>query len=733
MLGTIVQYVMLLRFTLLFPALLLLLPLFGWKGTGTIGNMLVLSRPGRGTMWVPFMALAGSWTSMMIIFIILKHSNERLRGVPPELPTGSVCAWVLVFALIAMPFVLLVGWRSWKYQGILATALWMLSGAALACVWLAAALSVGGELTLTGRLGQIEVLASMLDLFASLGRFVAAFGGSLILRFVASSPGYIDPGIRQIYPEHIQAAVAATLILVGYAYGAWDGYRLLRSERPEKLRPTLVYLMLLVLLLAMILSAAMFFLDRYRVPVVLVVLVCSAVAWQIGGTDHLWPFVEATSPPDENARPVAVNELLDGWLKKRGETQAAMVVVCASGGGIEAAVWTANVLVGLQRELGDNFADSIKLISSTSGGSVGALHYVSQYYENLGPPNSRQLDSIVKAAEKSSLPAEGWGVAHPDFVRLLFPISYVFWGKAGNEVDRGWALEQAWRAALPGGARHQKLSAWKVRVREGKLPGTVFNATVVERGTPFPLNTVELADDRRSEMFGQNWHPGADISTVTAARLSATFAYVSPVARPECSTGKPPDDLDIHIADGGYFDNYGVTQAVNWIRQLLTAGYDKKLGQIVIIQIAAFPDESLAAQKKKKDVKTQRNIAADVEKKRPISVKSGWSDEIAGPIKVILNARDATQLARDDQLISGLQEDYKDLVTAIPITATIKGPLSWALSPDEIKAIHNDWDKQSADVIKELRKFFPASATPSAPPPNPAAAPQGGAASAPRP
>ncbi len=45
-----------------------------------------------------------------------------------------------------------------------------------------------------------------------------------------------------------------------------------------------------------------------------------------------------------------------------------LVVVAASGGGIQASGWTAQVLGGLQESIGEDFTKKTALISSVSGG-----------------------------------------------------------------------------------------------------------------------------------------------------------------------------------------------------------------------------------------------------------------------------------------------------------------------------------------------------------------------------
>ena len=60
-----------------------------------------------------------------------------------------------------------------------------------------------------------------------------------------------------------------------------------------------------------------------------------------------------------------------------------LVMVAASGGGIQASGWMTQVLAGLQndndKDLGLDFIKKIGLISSASGGSVGSMFYLNQF------------------------------------------------------------------------------------------------------------------------------------------------------------------------------------------------------------------------------------------------------------------------------------------------------------------------------------------------------------------
>jgi len=370
---------------------------------------------------------------------------------------------------------------------------------------------------------------------------------------------------------------------------------------------------------------------------------------------------------------------------------------------------------------------------------VGSLYFVQSMYDAGGAPSSTQLSDVWNAAIKPSLNASGWGFVHPDFARLFAPWALPLWLRTvtpdqREKIDRGWALEQAWRVALypPNSGRYIKsqLSEWRDKVNHGSLPGIVFNATLTDTGAPLLLSTVALSEPARSKalIFGQDLSKdyGADISMVTAARLSATFPYVSPVARGLFSPSrgkccKPADGY--HVADGGYYDNFGLMVAVQWINDIVpkyriaygqnqnaSSSQKNQIGKIILIQIDAFPDSD--------DTIALSNPPGG----------GGWTSEILGPVVTVLNSRSTAQIGRglaEVNLLNNLNREYRDssdsndacpkLISSFSFNALHSGPLSWQLSPREIDQINCDWvDQRTWKEVQRLQKCLGVEPTPPA-------------------
>jgi len=180
--------------------------------------------------------------------------------------------------------------------------------------------------------------------------------------------------------------------------------------------------------------------------------------------------------------------------------------------------------------------------------------------------------------------------------------------------------------------------------RSSTLPIPVFNATVVETGQRLliaPVRSPPPAGDQSSAgaEFLRSF-PGSQLRLATAARLSATFPYVTPVARPQVSAlrraGDPFNPLfAVHVADGAYADNEGAVTSVDWINRLLVYYSrpeqidSRPFDRVLLIRIQAFPKELARTY-------------------RPATSLSGWRAALLGPFDAMMHVRSASQTERGD-------------------------------------------------------------------------------------
>lgn len=495
-----------------------------------------------------------------------------------------------------------------------------------------------------------------------------------------------------VYPEHFTALALFFIFLVVYAVVGWTpkGFR-------DSLEVTaLSYLMLLLTVLVWLMGALSFFLDRYRFPVVLFLIPIYLIA-SITSEDYLFPVLEQR--PDEMQRlmsePLTPAKVLQA---RQGGNYA--IVVAANGGGIQAAAWTARVLTGIEEkcrhEFGPEFkgcAAKIRLISSVSGGSVGAMYFIDAFQDDKGISEDR-LRAVRENAERTSLDAVAWGLVYPDFTRSFFPFPSGF--------GRGHALEDRWAEGNPNLGKG--LMEWRDGVRRGWRPASIFNATIVETGERLLLSTSDICE--KETVFGScversgtevldpgnaavkidkksfySFLRGKDIPIKTAARLSASFPYVTPAPRPELGNeadGERPNYH--HVADGGYYDNYGISSLIEWLNEGLSDKNIKPPDHILILQIRG--DE------------VSPPIPSDQASTRPYF-------QTFVPLKTLLSVRTTGQLSHNEEQLEIFMRLWEKqgvkietIVFEFPRESDAPSPpLSWHLREDEKRRLKDAWNQ----------------------------------------
>lgn len=217
--------------------------------------------------------------------------------------------------------------------------------------------------------------------------------------------------------------------------------------------PAIGTILTLLMLFGSVLAGLGFFLDRFRVPALLTLIVLLWGWKRVAPTDHVYPVHAAAGTAQAAPEPKKVTEEFL-TAHQKADPDAPVIIVTATGGGIHAAYWTSTVLDGLESEFAQSqnrvpFHNRILLMSSASGGSVAVGNWVAEHdYLNPavvnGQPrpcsgltaNPAQPLAVRTAANQASLEAVAWGLLHTDLWRMVIP-----WGRFGH--DRAWFLEQA--------------------------------------------------------------------------------------------------------------------------------------------------------------------------------------------------------------------------------------------------------------------------------------------------
>jgi hypothetical protein len=527
-----------------------------------------------------------------------------------------------------------------------------------------------------------------------------------LVREVQSSLQWLPPQFRDGYLGNDGKLVAesghlgAVLLLVATGW-------LYLLFRKRSLAP-LCALGLLTIALVWLLSGVAFFFQVFRIPTLLPLLVWLWLSSRHPQADHFYQIQSTVG-----------RELPDGlslnFLRQSGPEKR-ILVVAAAGGGIQASAWTAKVLTGLKQACDDDvpemFEKSLRAVSGVSGGSVGLMYFLAAQARGIA-----NAGEAAQAAAKSSLSEVTHALAYEDLGRAFCPflIKQIF-------RDRGQALEKAWinnASANHGYAdelRTATLRAWTEATAAQKLPAVILNSTIVEEGQRLAFSTVPLPTKPGFEGFCEftALYPGYDISISTAARLSAAFTFVSPAARPASPQSATElkkifsapksvlNNENLHLVDGGYLDNSGITALIQFLRQKLIdlrkSSIDSLPKQILVLLIDAFP----------------------LSEQQYVKPHRGTFFQFWAPLLTLFTVRSAAHDAMAQRELSLFKQALDDVELGwvdFRFSAAVRGsesqqvgteppPLSWHLTKAQQKAIIDAWEvmKPKTDQVLDFLK-----------------------------
>jgi hypothetical protein len=524
--------------------------------------------------------------------------------------------------------------------------------------------------------------------------------------------------------------------------------------RHEEAMPVLGSVSVLLLFVTWGLSAMAFFFDRYRVPVALFFAVIFILGNLATGTatwilplpsDHTVQLAPETyhqnmlqdknqgdklrstnKDKDEAKRyvnhlptPAGIYKAFAARNLPKKSGVRPVIIITATGGGIHAAAWTSAVLEKLEQKFrgsGTDFHDSILLMSTVSGGTVGTVPWAAEYLKTGTRFTDTSLDGMKDAARCSELQAVSWGLTYADFLRLVYPWRHFLWSRDLDTYDRGWALQQAfWRnrkgpcgsGESLAGQNEETLGdlAWNAK----DLPAFSFNTTVAETGNRFlSANYVVpkhvLADNQEhwseivtADSFLDIYHQ--DLPLSSAARLSATFPYVSPMPR------VPVKDSRFHFGDGGYFDNDGTATALEFLWYALNdpneAGDSKAACDPKTDNNACVPVLLL-------EIRDEGDVDAAYHPEELPNQKDypewGAVGQLVGPLETFWNAGHVAVTKRNRRELCFMERALEKKVRFAHIVLAYEGDpkevhaLSWHLTTKQQKAIDAAVNKPQVQV-----------------------------------
>jgi len=416
------------------------------------------------------------------------------------------------------------------------------------------------------------------------------------------------------------------------------------------------------------------------------------------------PSIEINELPQ--SRPLPYDVALSTGDSHNGQRR--LIVVCASGGGLRAATWTAAILGQLDEIEG--FRAATRLVTGASGGMMGAASWVAL----LARRNEAPGNPAPRGSWQQLMSAVAMDGLTPLVRKLVFhDIPLAFIGR-DNLQDRALALESAWCENLKAKLDiNLRISFDDLRQGEasGRWPSLVLSPMLIEDGRRLIISNLDVTDINdhyvrwlSSKATGAEPTTGLASRTAyqlwqispqawghfplsTAARLSAAFPYIS-------SAVLLPTRPRRHVVDAGYYDNYGLELAGNWLRELLEQRkslLEKVISGILVIQIRDNVSE--LSVNPQSDKKRERTLARE---RRSVldSRLSRALEGLTSPPEGFLAARESVMLFRNDSLLETVSHLYTSAFGADFLTTTVfefggEASLSWHLAAEEVQMLQN--------------------------------------------
>ncbi len=422
-----------------------------------------------------------------------------------------------------------------------------------------------------------------------------------------------------------------------------------------------------------------------------------------------------------------------------------LVLVAVSGGANRSALWTAHVLDKLENHFSGihgPFARNVRLITGASGGMVGAAYWTATLREGKHGHAQANRDAFLDPVAGDNLTSLVRHAVFLDLPTVVLPGEFT--------RDRGTDLERSWSRHM-GGALDVPFQSLAVEEWRGRRPSLIFSPMLVEDGRRLLISNLALPfleesagsllgeDPPGEESIGARSRPVGDgkekrrrprpggkpylydpkepldkiiadkrhrysLSAVeffrlfpkakefhlsTAARMSATFPYFSPAV-------DLPTTPRRRVVDAGYYDNYGVSVAANFLYARRKWLQDNTSG-VVLIQLRDSSSED-------------RRLFLD--KQVALWDYTRSVEWLTGPLVGAGSARESGMSFRNDELVGVLcdvfNDDAHEFFTTAVFESTEDIAVSWYLSPGEIASMKKGFGGRLANQMKleRLEKWW---------------------------
>ncbi len=390
---------------------------------------------------------------------------------------------------------------------------------------------------------------------------------------------YDKKAVLKVFDQNHLNSVLANLstILVILLLGTY-------MENPYFQIPAAASTLLMLSILVMVIGAITFWLKGWAIPISLLVFILVNVIMKIGilkglyevrGVDY-WgekaPYtverlMEINTAEHYHEDSQAMLQMLGNWKSHQPDSLPKLMMLCVSGGGQRAALWTVNALQHADSILGRSLMSRVFMITGASGGMIGASYYrevVSMDSANR-PGNAQQLQNIGK----DNLNPIMFSLFVND---AFFRVRHAEFEGEKYVKDRGYIFEENLQRNLKGIFR-KKLSDYAEDERQANVPFLLLSPVVANDGRKMYISTQPVSfmsvgtegaqQDGNTKIWGVDFNRlfekqgSQNLHFISALRMSASFPYITP-------TVTLPSKPGIEIMDAGISDNFGLSDAIRF-------------------------------------------------------------------------------------------------------------------------------------------------------------------------
>ncbi len=263
-------------------------------------------------------------------------------------------------------------------------------------------------------------------------------------------------------------------------------------------------------------------------------------------------------------------KILENWRAKfPKEEKPKMVFVCVSGGGQRAALWTLNTLQNADSATNGELFKHTMLMTGASGGLIGA-----SYFREMALKKYRnQIDNLYSQEYLDRMGSDNLNAIIFSFLMNDLFVQFQHFEYAGLEYtkDRGYSFERQ-LSKNTNGYLDKKLKDYHDPEFYSEIPMMILAPTIINDGRKlyispqnmsYMMNSLDsgyMKDKINGVEFLRFFKDqgSKNLRFLSGLRMSAAFPYITPNI-------SLPSDPPLDIMDAGVTDNFGISDAVQFL------------------------------------------------------------------------------------------------------------------------------------------------------------------------